>query len=155
MNGVQQRSDGTCGNANGVSQSDLVQQLQRQVEALTAKVAALETQQPHTTQQLQNSSTFAALTGNGQAPSAAAAPALPGHTLQRPDPEQPPAVPMSAARIVMHELVLGHMGDAMAICYGGQVRRSRCLRMAHGIAQHGCSSLTAEVVDIQAIRHRC
>jgi hypothetical protein len=21
----------------------------------------------------------------------------------------------------MHELVLGHMGDAMAICYGGQV----------------------------------
>lgn len=94
-----------------------------QVEALTAKVAALEMRQPLDTRQGQRpGGTFAAFAGDGPAPSAAAATPPPGDALQRSEPEQPPDVNMSAARVVMHELVLGHMGDAMAICYGGQVR---------------------------------
>lgn len=33
----------------------------------------------------------------------------------------PPSIAMSASRVVMHEIVLPHMGDFMQICFGGQV----------------------------------
>lgn len=35
--------------------------------------------------------------------------------------EPPPPIAMDASRVVMHEIVLPHMGDFMQICFGGQV----------------------------------
>jgi hypothetical protein len=129
MNGAQQQD-----HRDATSQGDLVQQLQRQVDALTAKVLALEAHQsggvqhveqsdkpPQQAQQLNRLSTTAASTDEVLADGLVDRPATDTVPAAAAELEQPPDVPMSAARVVMHELVLGHMGDAMAICYGGQV----------------------------------
>ena len=129
MNGAQQQD-----HRDATSQADVVQQLQRQVEALTAKVLALETHQTgevqhaeqieklqHPAQQPNGLSTTAAPADEPAADGLVVRPATDTAPAAAAELEQPPDVPMSAARVVMHELVLGHMGDAMAICYGGQV----------------------------------
>jgi hypothetical protein len=128
MNGAQQQT-----HLDGTSQADVVQQLQRQVEALTAKVLALETRQQGEVQhaeqieklqqpaQPNGISTTAAAADEAATPGLVVRPATDTVPAAAVELEQPPDVPMSAARVVMHELVLGHMGDAMAICYGGQV----------------------------------
>lgn len=129
MNGAQQQN-----HHDATSQADLVRQLQHQVEALTAKVSALEARQtaglrhaeqldkpPRQAQQLNGFSTTAAPTVEVAADDAVVRPATDTVPAAVAELQQPPDVPMSAARVVMHELVLGHMGDAMAICYGGQV----------------------------------
>lgn len=129
MNGAQQQD-----HRDATSQADLVQQLQRQVDALTAKVLALEAHQsggvqhaeqidkpPQRAQQLESLSTTVPSPDEPVADGLVVRPATDTVPAAVAELEQPPDVPMSAARVVMHELVLGHMGDAMAICYGGQV----------------------------------
>lgn len=107
--------------ANGVAPVQIISELQRQLAALTTKVADLETQLRQRADPVAGPAL--ALEGTAKPHASAGAAAAPplSSAPQSPEPEQPPDVPMSAARVVMHELVLGHMGDAMAICYGGQV----------------------------------
>lgn len=100
---------GVC-TPSGVSSEvgQLLAGYQAQLAELTAKVGRLEVQLQQYAQPNGGAGPLPAAAAQLQAAAAAV------------EAEPPADVPMAASRVVMHEIVLPHMVDAMSICFGGQ-----------------------------------
>lgn len=111
MNGNFQHGCGSATAGGQPSESSQLANCQAQLTTLIAQVGRLELQLRQYAQTNGSAPPDAVNAPSPQEQAAAAAD----------DVEKPADVPMAASRVVMHEIVLPHMVDAMSICFGGQV----------------------------------